>query len=405
MKSLTKLWGIIAVGTALALSVAGCATTVPIKSVRMPTINGMDAIRSLGISNFENKSGVRGSVGAQLTQYLTDKAKQMIPATGKFNVVAAVDPNADGVFFGELRSITSEDSETQRERKDQEGNTYIETTYTRKVSVEFVYGVRSSRTGGELGTVTKQGSTGSSSTESVARLTDTLTLARSIVDSKMKDLTKDLVPTIVSTNRKLVKETSKDKVLKQLMKDVLVFVRNGNYHEAISQYDDIYYEYGSAAAMTNAGILRQSVASDAAASAQMAQLDSERIGLAGRAVKNAVDALNSKLPSGAIIIIMKTRSTERAMLNDVVDQITMAIVQAGNLKVVDRSSQALIDAEQIFQLSGNVDDKTAISVGHQLGARYTVLCWISGASSGRKLNLRLLDIETAQIVDQTSFDI
>jgi hypothetical protein len=405
MKNLTKLWGIIAIGAVTMLSTVGCATTVPIKSVRMPTINGMDTVKKLGISDFQNKSGVRSSVGVQLTQYLTDKAKQTIPAVGKFTVVTAADPNADGVFFGELRSLTSEDSETQRERKDKEGNPYTETTYTRTVSVEFVYGVRSSRTGGELGTVVKQGSTGSSNTESRAKLTDTLILAQSIVDSKMKDLTKDLVPTVVTTNRKLAKETSKDKALKQRMKDVLVYVKSGNYYEAINQYDDIYYEYGSAAAMTNAGLLRQSLASDAAASAQLAQYDSERIGLAGRAAKSAVDTLHSRLPSGAVILIMKTRSTDRNMLNTVVDQITMSVVQAGRLTVVDRSSRDLIEAEQIYQLSGNVDDRTAVSVGHQLGARYAALCWISGAGSGRTLNLRLLDIQTAQIIDQTNFDI
>jgi curli biogenesis system outer membrane secretion channel CsgG len=127
--------------------------------------------------------------------------------------------------------------------------------------------------------------------------------------------------------------------------------------------------------------------------------------LADKAVKDVVTALNTKLQSGAIIMVMKTSSTELNLINDVVDQITTAIVQAGKLKVVDRSNQALINAEQQFQLSGNVDDNSAVSIGHQLGARYAVLCWISGTSSSRKLNLRVLDIETSQIADQTNFDI
>ena len=69
-----------------AFSLAGCATYIPIKSVRMPTINGMDTVKNLGIRDFENRSGVGGSVGAQLTNYLTDKSKQMIMATGKFTI-------------------------------------------------------------------------------------------------------------------------------------------------------------------------------------------------------------------------------------------------------------------------------------------------------------------------------
>jgi hypothetical protein len=405
MKGRTKLRGIIVVKAVFVLSLAGCATTVPIKSVRMPTINGMDTIKNLGIRNFENKSGVRGPLGAQLTQYLTDRTKSMIPATGKFSIVAPADPNADGVFFGELRSVLSEDTRSQREYKDKDDNIVTVTTYTRTVSVSFVYGVISSRSGMELGTILKQGSTSSSAEESPGNLTDSLTLAKRIVDSQLNNLRQDIVPTIVSMNRKLMNETSKDKTVKQLMKTALNLVKIGEYDEAVRQYDEIAGMYGSIAASTNANILRQSIESDAATRARMAELDRERGGLADRAVKNVVDALNSKLPSGAVIMVIKTSSTDFNMLNNVVDKITAAIIQEGKLKVVDRSNQTLIDNEQQFQLSGNVDDNSAVSIGHQLGAQYAVLCWISGAASNRRLNLRVLNIETAQINDQTSFDI
>jgi hypothetical protein len=405
MKSREQFWGSIALKAVIMVSLAGCATSVPIKSVKMPTINGMDTVKNLGIKDFENKSGVRGPLGAQLTQYLTDRAKSMISATGKFNIVSPADPNADGVFFGELRSISSEDTQGERKYKDKNDNTVTVNTYTRVVSVSFVYGVRSSRTGMDLGTVLKQGSASDSAEESPANLTDSLVLAQKIVDSQMRNLGQDIVPTIVSTNRTLMNETSKDKAVKQLMKAALALVKNGEYHEAIRQYDEIAGTYGSAAASTNAGILRQSIESDAAAKARMAQIDSERGGFADKAVKNAVNALNAKLPSGAIIMVMKTSSAEPNMLNDAVDRITTDIVQAGKFRVVDRSNQALIDNEQQFQLSGNVDDNSAVSIGHQLGAKYAVLCWISGASSNRKLNLRVLNIETAQITDQSNFDI
>jgi hypothetical protein len=320
-------------------------------------------------------------------------------------MVAPNDPNADGVFFGELRNISSEDSQSQSQYKDKNGDTVIIITYKRQVSVAFVYGVRSTRTGMELGTILKQGSTSDTSTKSSADLIDPLTLAKGIVDSQMRSLVQDIVPTIVSRERALMKESSKDKELKQLMKAVLVLVKNREYREAIREYDQIAAEYGSVAARTNANILRQAIESDAAASAQMAQLDSDRSGLAGRAVKNTADSLNSRLPSNTTIMIIKTNSTEPDLLNDVVDKITEAVVQAGTLKVVDRLNRDLINAEQQFQLSGLVDDDSAVSIGHQLGARYAVLCWISGASSSRKFNVSVLDIETAQITDQSNFDI
>jgi hypothetical protein len=363
----------------------------------------MDTVKSLGIEDFKNNSGVGGPEAVQLTNYLTDKAKQMIPATGKFNVVAPTDPNADGVFFGELRNITSIDSQQPSTSKDKDGNTVITTTHTRNVSVEFLYGVRSSRTGVDLGIVRKQGSESVSSND-YTNLADPLTLAKRIVDSKMRELTKDMLPTVVSENRKLMDETSKDKAVKQLMKTVLALVKNGNYEEAINQYDQIASEYGSVAARANADILRLAIASDEAASARMAQIESGR-GLREKAVKNVVDSLNAKLPSGTVILVMQTSSTEQSMLNEIVDQITKTVVREDRLQIVDRSNQDLIDAEQKFQLSGNVDDNSAISIGKLLGMKYAVLFWISGASSSRMLNLRILNIETAKIDHQDSFEI
>jgi len=399
----TKILGITAIWAVIILGLIGCATSVPIKSVRAPTID-TNSVKKLAIRPFENKTGYGSPTYQQLTQYMTDLATQKIIGTGKFEIVSPNDPNADGVFYGELRSLGSQDSQSTSSTKDKSGNTVTVVTYRREVSVSFVYGILSKRTDMPIGNVTKQGSTSSSSRGDSSGLSGTLDLARKLADSLMRSLEQDIVPTIVSTNAKLMNETSNDKTVKQLMKEAQALVKNGNYPEAIKRYDDIDAKYNSAAAKTNADILRRAIESDAASSAQLAQLESARGGLTEKAVKSSIDTLN-KLPSGSVIMIMKTNSTEINMLNDVVDQITKNIVQDGKLKVVDRSSQALINAEQKFQLSGNVDDNSAISIGKQLGAKYAVLCWISGASSTRKLNIRILSIETSQITDQTNFDI
>jgi hypothetical protein len=372
--------------------------------VRPPTID-TGSIQRLAIKPFENRSGVFGPVSAQLTRYLTETTEQLIKNTGKFIIVAPSDPNADGVFSGELRSLVSKDTQSRIEKKDKEGNIYTEITYNREVYLEFSYSVISSRTDLPIGTIVKQGSNGSSGSGSAANVTDTLTLAKSIVDSQIGSLRRDIVPTIVSVDRRLATETSKDKELKQRMKEALAFVKNGSYEEAIRQYDTIYGEYGSDAARTNAAILRESIASDAAARAELNRLFTDTNGLADKAVKNAIDRLNAKLPSGSNIMIMKTKSTERNMLDYVVNQMTKNVVQAGKLKVVDRSNQTLINAEQQYQLSGNVDDNSAVSIGHQLGVQYIVICWISGEKSLRRLNQKVLNIETAQITDQSDFEI
>jgi hypothetical protein len=404
MKLFSRFFMVAAIGIVIVSTLGECATYVPIKSVRLPTIDTSN-IQLLAIRPFVNRSGVGGPDTVQITRYLTETAERIIKNTGKFTVVAPTDPNADGVFIGEVRSFVSKDSRERRERKDKEGNIYIEITYNREVHLEFSYSVISSRTDMPVGTVVKQGSNGSSGLASTVKLTDTLTLAKGIVDSQMRGLAKDIVPTIVSSDRQLMDETSKDKVLKKRMKEVLAFVKNGSYEEAIRLYDGIYSEYGSIAAKTNAAILRDSVASDASSRAELNRLFSDTDGLADKAVKNTIDTLYSKLPSGANIMILKANSTERNIIDYVVNQMTKTIVQEGRLKVVDRSNQALIDAEIQYQLSGNVDDDSAVSIGHQLGVQYIVTCWISGAKSLRRLNLKVLNIETAQNIDQRDFEI
>jgi hypothetical protein len=386
-----------------ALVLAGCATTVPINSVREPTID-TTGIQRLVIQPFENASGLRGPDAVQLTRYLSEQAEQRITAAGKFTIVGPADPNADGVFSGELRSVTHKDSQEQKQGK-RNGQDAVWTEYTRTVSLEFSYSVISSRTGAPVGKVVKTGSTMSSAIDSPAELADVLSLAKSVVDTEIRGLQNDIVPHIVSVSRKLMNETSKDKIVKAKMKDALALVKNGNYAAALEQFDTIDREHGSAAARNNAGILREAIAANEAAAAELARLLEDSGGLAGKAVEQALGALNAYLPPGANISLMITRSTERDRIEYVVDQLTKAITREGRLTVVDRSNQALISNEQQFQMSGEVSDDSAAAVGRQLGVTYMVLCSIRGTGSLRRFNVRILNIETAAITSQTDYEI
>ncbi|MDR0568887.1 MAG: penicillin-binding protein activator LpoB [Spirochaetaceae bacterium] len=388
----------------IAVMLGACSTTVPIKSVRMPTID-TTGIQRLAIKPFENVSGVGGPLGAQITQYLTDKSTQMITATGKFTIVAQSDPNADGVFSGIIKRIEVKDSQEHSEWKDKDGKTHTSVTYKREVSLEFSYSILSSRTDMPVGTVLKQGSSSASSSESSDQVTDPLILAKNIADAQMSKLTQDIVPYIVSENRKLMNETSKDKTLKEKMKTAQTLVKNGNYEEALQHYDAINREYDSPAARTNAAILQEAIASDAAARTRLTQLFEDKDGLPEKAVKNAIAEINAKLPAGTNITILKLQSPERTLLDYAVDEMTKRIIQEGRFRIIDRSNQALIDAEQQFQASGAVGDDSAVSIGNQLGVQYITLCWISGEKSLRRLNLKGLDVETGQVVYQTDFEI
>ena len=104
-------------------------------------------------------------------------------------------------------------------------------------------------------------------------------------------------------------------------------------------------------------------------------------------------------------MIMSSGPEEQLQVEFVVNEIIKNIVQAGNLKVVEFTDRDLLNDEANYQLSGNVSDDLSVSIGKQHGAQYIVLCSITGEMSRRRLNVKALDIETALIVDQNSFDI
>ena len=62
----------------------------------------------------------------------------------------------------------------------------------------------------------------------------------------------------------------------------------------------------------------------------------------------------------------------------------------------------MILAEQNFQLSGYVDDDSAVSIGKFLGATVVITGSISGTGSRKRLILRALDVQTAEILAMSS---
>jgi hypothetical protein len=59
-------------------------------------------------------------------------------------------------------------------------------------------------------------------------------------------------------------------------------------------------------------------------------------------------------------------------------------------------------SEQDFQMSGEVDDVTAVSIGKFAGANIIVTGRVDGEGELRRLCLRALDTQTAEVVSVAS---
>jgi hypothetical protein len=84
------------------------------------------------------------------------------------------------------------------------------------------------------------------------------------------------------------------------------------------------------------------------------------------------------------------------------EELTLLLVRAHKLRIVDRRNLDAIRVEQQFQLSGEVDDETAVSIGHLIGAAFVITGGISPWESAKHLRFRVLDVETGRICAMTS---
>ncbi|MDR2186025.1 MAG: CsgG/HfaB family protein [Treponema sp.] len=120
------------------------------------------------------------------------------------------------------------------------------------------------------------------------------------------------------------------------------------------------------------------------------------------ALYRAGETLINNLPEDTTIAILSVSSQEREMSEFVIDELAYVLVNAGNYKIVDRRSLEAIREERDFQLSAEVDDESAVSIGKLLGANVVITGSISGSDSMRRLRLKALDVQTAQIVAMAS---
>jgi hypothetical protein len=120
------------------------------------------------------------------------------------------------------------------------------------------------------------------------------------------------------------------------------------------------------------------------------------------ALYRAGDMLINTLPENSTLAILSVSTRDREMAEFVIDELAYVLVNTGNYKIVDRRSLEAIRTEQNFQSSGEVDDDSAVSIGKLLGANVVITGSISGSDSMRRLRLKALDVQTAQIVAMSS---
>jgi TolB-like protein len=101
------------------------------------------------------------------------------------------------------------------------------------------------------------------------------------------------------------------------------------------------------------------------------------------------------------IAIVYITAQDRSMTDYIVGELEIILINGG-FSVITRISVDEVRREQGFQMSDEIDDMAALHIGNMLGANIIVTGKINGEGSLRRLRLRALDTQTAQVVGAAS---
>jgi len=120
------------------------------------------------------------------------------------------------------------------------------------------------------------------------------------------------------------------------------------------------------------------------------------------AIVQIFDTLSQHITQRSRIAVINITATDPEEGTYFLDEITLRFVNARRYTIVDRRDIEVILAEQNFQVSGYVDDDSAVSIGKILGAQIVITGSISGTGSRKRLVMKALDVQTAEILSMSS---
>ena len=121
-----------------------------------------------------------------------------------------------------------------------------------------------------------------------------------------------------------------------------------------------------------------------------------KTGIEGSLARAAEQIMSSIQPNSRIAIVY-VMSPDIDATEYIANELEYIMVNRGFI-IVDRSQLDSIRQEQNFQLSGEVDDDTAVSIGKIVGANIIITGNVTGLDATRRLRLRALNTETAQVM-------
>jgi len=123
------------------------------------------------------------------------------------------------------------------------------------------------------------------------------------------------------------------------------------------------------------------------------------------AIARAARGIEETLPQGTLTAVLNFESPAKAFSDFVIEELTSELLEAGKIPVVDRRNIALIRQEMNLQLSGDVNDESALSIGKMLGVHYIISGTITDMGAHYRFRTRIINVETAAIQRQITIEL
>lgn len=115
------------------------------------------------------------------------------------------------------------------------------------------------------------------------------------------------------------------------------------------------------------------------------------------ALRETANKLEKQIPQGWVTAILNIESESKTLSDYVIDELSTIIINNNNLIIVDRQNLDTIQQELNFQMSGEVSDESAQSIGQKLGAQTIISGSLRPVGDYYQLTLRALAVETAVV--------
>jgi hypothetical protein len=119
------------------------------------------------------------------------------------------------------------------------------------------------------------------------------------------------------------------------------------------------------------------------------------------ALERAADELSENFTAKSRLAIVYITAQDRSTTEFITGELEH-LLRRQSFVIIDRSELDKIRREQNFQMSGEVDDETAVSIGKFAGANIIITGRVDGEGNLRRLRLRALDTTSAQVVGTAS---